>query len=71
MEFGSDDCLGKSGVYVEAARSPLLLRAGLVFIRPAGGCWGVDALALLLAQGPDAIQSLPGFYSLLLFSHRS
>lgn len=71
MEFGSDDRLGKSGVCVEAARSPVGLKAGLVLIMPAGDCWGFGARALLLAQGPDAIQSHPGFYSLLLFSHRS
>lgn len=47
------------------------LEAGLLFIRPAAGCWGVGGLALLLVQGPDAIQSRPGFYSLLRFSHRS
>lgn len=71
VELGSDDHLGKCGVCVEAARSPVVLKTGLVFIRPAGHHWGIGALALLLAQGPDAIQSHPGFYSLLLFFHRS
>lgn len=56
---------------VEAAGSPVGLEAGLAFIRPAGGCCGDGALALLLVQGPDAIRSHPGFYSLLRFSHRS
>lgn len=56
---------------VAAARSRVLLKAGQEFIKPAGGCWGVGAFALLLVQGPDAIQIHLGFYNLLLFSHRS
>lgn len=72
MEFGLGNCLGRSGACVcSGCQVSVGMKPGLVFIRPAGEFLGVEALALLLAPGPDAIQSHPGFYSLLQFFHRS